>query len=89
MLAYVRLCMDVLGDVLQFGNRRHLSALERIGRNFHAVIAKRFSAKPFLTLTLKTLFDLPGTIVNSKKRKGCDGQFLLAPKDTETIKTAV
>ena len=89
MLAYVRFCMDVLGDVLQFGNRRQLSAVERIGRNFHAVIAKRFSAKPFLTLTLKTLFDLPGTIVNSK-RKGCDeGQFLLAPKDTETIKTAV
>ena len=88
MVAYVRLCMDVLGDVLQFGTRRHLSALERIGRNFHAVIADRFSTKPFLNLTLKTFFDKPEIIVKSRKRVYDDDErLLLAPKDSETIKT--
>ena len=76
--------MDVLGNVLQFGNRRYLSTLERIGRNFHAVIAERFYAKPFLTLTLKTVFDVPWTRVGSKSKGYDEGQFLLAPKYLET-----
>ena len=88
MVAYVRMCLDVLGDVLQFGKRRHLSALERIGRNFHAVIAERFVTKPFLNLTLQTFFDL----TLEKGRGYGDGQLILAPGiavDPETIKTEV
>ena len=88
MVAYVRMCLDVLGDVLQFGTRRHLSALERIGRNFHAVIAERFVTKPFLNLTLQTFFDRPDLVVN---RRVYDDELyerlILAPKDSETIKT--
>ena len=66
IVAYVRLCFDVIGDVLQFGTRRNLSAFERIGRHFHALIAERFSVKPFLPLTLQTLFDWP-VIVNDRR----------------------
>ena len=88
MVAYVRLCLDVLGDVLQFGKRRHLSALERIGRNFHVVIAERFVTKPCLNLKLKTFFDRPELVVN---RRVYDDELyerlILAPKDSETIKT--
>ena len=93
MVAYVRLCFDVLGDVLQFGTRRHLSALERIGRHFHAVIAQRFVAKPFLNLNLRTFFYWPA----EKVRGGyVDGQIFpetevfmdLDPED-EDIKTDV
>ena len=57
MVAFVRLCADVLGDVLQFAVRRQLSALERVGERFYSVIASRFVVKPFLHLALETFFD--------------------------------
>ena len=57
MVAYVRLCADVLGDVLQFAVRRQLSALERVGDRFYTIIAGRFAVKPFLNLSLITFFD--------------------------------
>ena len=44
------LCTDVLEDVLQFGTRRRLSQLQRIGRQFHCVIANRFVERPLLVL---------------------------------------
>ena len=57
MVAFVRLCSDVLGDLLQFAKRRQLSALERVGERFYNVIAGRFSVKPILHLSLGTFFD--------------------------------
>ena len=59
MAAYVRLCIDVIDDVLKFGTRRQLSGLERLGRQFFNLIAERFIEKPFLALSLKTFFDRP------------------------------
>lgn len=88
VVAYIRLCFDVLGDVLQFGSRRELSALERIGRYFHVLIDERFVTKPFLTLTLKTFFDWP---VEKGRRRG-DGLIFSepeAPVDQKNIKTDV
>ena len=65
MVAYVRLCADVLGDVLQFAVRRQLSELERVGERFCNVIADRFAVKPFLNPSLGTFFD--ETIDESKR----------------------
>ena len=81
-VAYVRLCFDVIGDVLQFGTRRHLSAFERIGRHFHAVIAERFAVKPFLALTLQALFDWPVM----EKDKGYDDRHIFSEYGSENIK---
>ena len=49
---YVNFCFDVLWEVLQFGNRRRLTKLERVGRYFHCIIERHFPTKPFLRLEL-------------------------------------
>ena len=49
---FVILCGDVLLEVLQFGNRRQLVKLERVGRRLHWIIENRFGNRPFLRLGL-------------------------------------
>ena len=49
---FVRLCSDVLLEVLSWGNRRRLALLEKLGRCFHCFIDGRFEEKPFLLLDL-------------------------------------
>ena len=49
----VRLCHDVLLEVLIFGDRRRLTKLERVGRRFHLSIENFFSERPFLRLGLQ------------------------------------
>ena len=49
---FVRLCSDALLEVLGWGNRRQLTALEKLGKRFHWLIDRCFEGAPFL------LFDL-------------------------------
>ena len=49
----VRLCIDVLLEVLIFGDRRRITKLERVGRRFHLSIENFFSERPFLRLGLR------------------------------------
>ena len=49
----VRLCSDVLLELLLFGDRRRLTRLERVGRRFHLSIENFFSERPFLRLGLQ------------------------------------
>ena len=46
----VRLCGDVLLDVLCWGERRRLTKLEQFGRRFHRIIEVFFNERPFLVL---------------------------------------
>ena len=46
----VRLCNDIIFDVIRFGNRRQLNELERIGRDFQRFIDRNFGASPHLML---------------------------------------
>ena len=48
----VRLCSDVFLEVLYWGDRRHLTKLEKIGRYLHWLIDGRFKRAPFLSLDL-------------------------------------
>ena len=50
---YVRMCFDVLLEVLHPGDRRPLTKLERIGRRFHWTIEKFFPDVPSLRLNLE------------------------------------
>ena len=49
----VRLCSDVLLEALVFGDRRRITELERVGRQFHLSIENFFKEKPFLRLGLR------------------------------------
>ena len=49
---FVRLCSDVLLEVLGWGDRRCLALLEKLGRRFYWVIDGCFGEKPFLLLDL-------------------------------------
>ena len=49
----MRLCFDVLLEVLHPGDRRPLTKLERVGRRFHWTIEKYFPDVPFLRLNLE------------------------------------
>ena len=49
----VRLCHDVFLEVLIFGERRRLTKLERVGRQFHLTTEHFFRERPFLRLGLK------------------------------------
>ena len=49
---FVLLCGDVLLDVLQFGNRRQLVKLERVGRRLHWIVENFYGSRPFLRLDL-------------------------------------
>ena len=57
-IIYLRLCFDVLLEVLRFGKRHSLCKLERVGRHFHCVIENFFPDVPFfrLDLDLKPMF---------------------------------
>ena len=48
----VRLCSDVFLDVLDWGNRRQLAELEKLGRRFLLFIDRWFEEAPFLRLNL-------------------------------------
>ena len=50
---YVRICFDVLLEVLHPGDMRPLTKLERVGRRFHWTIEKFFPDFPFLRLDLE------------------------------------
>ena len=54
----VRLCHDVLLEVLFFGDRCQLTKSERIGRLFHRIIEdyREFKESPFLRLRLRLAF---------------------------------
>ena len=51
----IRLCGDVLLDVLRWGNRYKLTVLEKNGRRFHWFIDRYFKEAPFLRLTLELI----------------------------------
>ena len=48
----VRLCNDILFDVIRFGNQRQLIELKRIGRHFQRFIDRNFGGSPLLMLSL-------------------------------------
>ena len=48
----VRLCNDILFDVIRFGNQRQLIELQRIGRHFQRFIDRNFGSSPLLFLNL-------------------------------------
>lgn len=50
---FIRLCGDVLVEVLCYGHRRRLIKLERVGRRFQAIVENFFGKKPFLGLDIK------------------------------------
>ena len=49
---YLTLCIDVLLEVLRFGDRRRLTKLECVGRRFHHFVEKFFVEMPFLRLDI-------------------------------------
>ena len=50
---YLNLYLDVLLEVLRFGDRYRLAKLERTGLRLHQIIENYFSEKPFLSLNLE------------------------------------
>ena len=50
---FIRLCHDVLLDVLRWGDRYQLADLEKNGRRFYCLIDGYFKKAPFLRLDLK------------------------------------
>ena len=52
---YLRICGDIFLEILKFGDRRHLTKVERVGRRFHGLIDGYyyFAEKPFLRLNLQ------------------------------------
>ena len=54
---YINLCFDVILEVLQFGDRRQLIKLQRIGQRFHRIGENFFAEVPFLRLDLMFEFD--------------------------------
>ena len=48
-----RLCSDVLLEALDFGDRRRITKLERVGLRFHLIIENFFKERPFLRLRLR------------------------------------
>ena len=62
----VRVCSDVFFEVLYWGECRHLTKLEKIGRYLHWLIDGHFKRAPFLCLDLfltgaffKISFEIP------------------------------
>ena len=49
---FVRLCGDVLVELLQYGDRRRLTKLERVGQRFHWIVENFFGERPFLCFGL-------------------------------------
>ena len=49
----VRMCGDVLVEILQYGDRRRLTKLERVGRRLNWMVEKWYPEIPFLRLNLK------------------------------------
>ena len=47
------LCIDVLFEILQFGDRRRLTKMEGVGRRFHHLVDKWFGEMPFIRLDIK------------------------------------
>ena len=52
VLFVVRLCSDVVLEVLCWGDRRQLALLEKLGKRFHLLIDRSFEGAPFLRLDL-------------------------------------
>lgn len=50
---FVRLCGDVILEILNCGNRLQLVKLELVGRRFHWMVENFFDRRPFLRLSLK------------------------------------
>ena len=53
VLFVVRLCSDVVLEVLCWGDRRQLALLEKLGKRFHLLIDRWFEGVPFLRLDLR------------------------------------
>ena len=50
---YLTLSLDVLFEVLRFGDRHRLTKLERVGRRLHHLVEKWFGEMPFLRLDIR------------------------------------
>ena len=48
----VRLCGDVLVEILRYGSRRRLTKLERVGRRFNWIVGRCYPEVPYLRLNL-------------------------------------
>ena len=48
----VQMCGDVLVEILEYGDRRRLTKLERVGRRFNWMVEKWYPEIPFLRLNL-------------------------------------
>lgn len=53
---FVILCNDVLIEVIRFGDRYNLTALESIGRRFQHIIGGYLTKTPFLPLQLSITY---------------------------------
>ena len=49
----MKFCCDILFRVLRFGDRRRLTKLEGVGRQFHHLVEKWFVKMPFLRLNIQ------------------------------------
>lgn len=49
---FVRLCGDIVIEVLRFGERRRLTKMEIVGYRFHWIVENFFPEAPFLRLNL-------------------------------------
>lgn len=79
----VRLCHDVLLEVVCYGDRRCLTKLERIGRRFHLFANNYFNEKPFLRLDLylkPTGNGLEAFIFGKEKKKISQSDLAVSPK---------
>ena len=54
----VRLCSDVLEDILCYGDRMKLTETEFIGRRFHYIIENHFAEKPRILFNVKADYEL-------------------------------
>ena len=50
---FVRMCGDVLLEMLYCGNRQQLVKLERVGRRIHLMVENFVGERPFLRLTFQ------------------------------------
>ena len=50
---YLTFCFDILLELLRFGDRRMLTKIQGVGRQFHVMGEKYFPITPFLRLNLR------------------------------------
>ena len=79
---FVRLCGDVMFEVLRYANRRRLTKLERVGLRFQLIVENFFGVVPFLRLDLLLLrlkfniFELMRKLLEKNDTKYIFSEFL-------------